>query len=130
MFYDRVNELCKQRNTTISVFTREILGLNSSSATGWKKGASPSSDVVVKAARYFGVASDFLLGLDSFLAQDRLSLTDEETQLIKELRSSDDTAREAAIAAMHSVLAALSKSGKAAVYYNSGLEDAENKGSA
>lgn len=62
MFYERLEALCKQHNTTVSVFVRDVLGLNSSSATGWKRGSSPRASVVLEAAKYFGVSTDYLLG--------------------------------------------------------------------
>ena len=62
MFYERLESLCKQHNISVSVFVRDVLGLNSSSATGWKRGSSPRSSVVLKAAKYFGVSTDYMLG--------------------------------------------------------------------
>lgn len=63
MFYERLTALCKQHNTSVSVFVRDVLKLNSSSATGWKRGSSPRADVILETARYFGVSTDYLLGV-------------------------------------------------------------------
>lgn len=69
MFYDRLNALCKDNNMSVSVFVRDVLHLSSSSATGWKKGASPSSDIVLKIAKYFNVSTDYLLGISDIPTQ-------------------------------------------------------------
>lgn len=63
MFFERLNALCKEHNMSVSVFVRDVLKLSSSSATGWKKGATPNSEVVLRTAKYFNVSTDFLLGI-------------------------------------------------------------------
>ena len=42
MFYSRLNQLCKQHGTTITVVTSTVLDVASSAATNWKRGASPA----------------------------------------------------------------------------------------
>ena len=63
MFYDIVNELCKERKTTITKMSEEI-GLSNAAATSWKKGAVPKSSTLEKISVYFGVSTDYLLGKD------------------------------------------------------------------
>lgn len=61
MFYDIVNNLCKERKTTITKMSEEI-GLSNAAATSWKKGAVPKSSTLEKISAYFGVSTDYLLG--------------------------------------------------------------------
>ena len=61
MFYDIVNNLCKERKTTITKMSEEI-GLSNAAATSWKKGATPKSSTLEKISAYFGVSTDYLLG--------------------------------------------------------------------
>lgn len=131
MFYERLSYLCQRDGIKITNFATEFLEVSSATPSGWKRGSSPRSDVVIKAAQYFGVTSDYLLGLDVQQSDsaEGLPLSDTERFLIDELRKATPEARSAAIAAMRSVLASLSKSGAAAEYYNSDRENsAENKG--
>ena len=70
MFYDRVNNLCKQQNIKITALVKE-LELSKSSPTNWKKGVSPNSDAVIKIAKYFNVSTDYLLlGTDENISDD------------------------------------------------------------
>ena len=61
MFYEIVNNLCKERKTTITKMSEEI-GLSNAAATSWKKGAIPKSSTLEKISAYFGVSTDYLLG--------------------------------------------------------------------
>lgn len=60
MFYENVNELCKEHKTTITKMSEEI-GLSNAAASSWKKGSIPKSTTVQKIADYFGVTTDYLL---------------------------------------------------------------------
>lgn len=60
MFYDRFVELCRARGKSPAAVTRE-LGLNNSSPTAWKRGATPKGETLQKLADYFGVSVDYLL---------------------------------------------------------------------
>ena len=61
MFYEIVNNLCRERKTTITKMSEDI-GLSNAAATSWKKGAIPKSSTVEKISAYFGVSTDYLLG--------------------------------------------------------------------
>ncbi|MDD3410295.1 MAG: helix-turn-helix transcriptional regulator [Eubacteriales bacterium] len=125
MFYERLSYLCQRDGIKITNFATEFLGVSSATPSGWKRGSSPRSDVVIKAAQYFGVTADYLLGLDTQQSDNTegLSLSDTERFIIDELRKASPEARSAAIAAMRGVLSALSKSGMVAEYYNSDHEN-------
>lgn len=61
MFYEIVNNLCKERRTTITKMSEDI-GLSNAAATSWKKGSIPKSSTLEKISAYFGVSTDYLLG--------------------------------------------------------------------
>ena len=65
MFHERLDALCKSKGISITDFSVNKLGVSNSAATSWKKGAIPRSDIVIKAAKYFGVSTDYLLGLEN-----------------------------------------------------------------
>ena len=52
MFYDIVNNLCKERKTTITRMAEEI-GLSNAAPTSWRKGAIPKLTTLEKIADYF-----------------------------------------------------------------------------
>lgn len=64
MFYDIVNNLCKERKTTITRMAEEI-GLSNAAPTSWRKGAVPKLSTVEKISEYFGVSVEYLLGRES-----------------------------------------------------------------
>ena len=59
MFYDIVNNLCKERRTTITRMAEEI-GLSNAAPTSWRKGSTPKLSTVKKIAAYFDVSVDYL----------------------------------------------------------------------
>lgn len=109
MFYERLSYLCKQNDITVTEVASKHLGVAASAATNWKHGANPRADVVIRAAQYFGVATDYLLGLtDNPVCQAPTSGHELEIQQATALlRSASDTARTAAIAALQAVVEAL-----------------------
>lgn len=72
MFYDNVNELCKQRRTSITRMAEDI-GLSNAASSSWKKGSVPKLETVRKIADYFGVGMEVLLAdaLPTIHASDR-----------------------------------------------------------
>ena len=105
MFYSRLNQLCKQHGTTITVVTSTVLDVASSAATNWKRGTSPRSDTVIKAANHFGVTTDYLLGLsDTPTPPESLPLPLEAQQILARLGHATPAAQVAALAAMKAVL--------------------------
>ena len=61
MFYEIVNNLCKERKTTITRMAEEI-GLSNAAPTSWRKGSTPKLGTVKKMSEYFGVTVEYLLG--------------------------------------------------------------------
>ncbi|MBR3765301.1 MAG: helix-turn-helix transcriptional regulator [Clostridia bacterium] len=110
MFYERLNQLCRQHGTTITELARTQLGVASSAATNWKHGASPRSDVVTRAAAYFGVSTDYLLGLTDSPVPAASGMAPDIEQAISLLEKASPTARSAALAALQAVVAAIDSS--------------------
>ena len=63
MFYEIVNNLCKERKTTITRMAEEI-GLSNAAPTSWRKGSVPKLSTVKKISEFFGVSVEYLLGED------------------------------------------------------------------
>ena len=64
MFYDIVNNLCKERKTTITRMAEDI-GLSNAAPTSWRKGSVPKLSTLEKIAEYFGVSVDYLRGKET-----------------------------------------------------------------
>lgn len=64
MFYEIVNNLCKERKTTITRMAEDI-GLSNAAPTSWRKGSVPKLSTLDKISAYFGVSTDYLLGKES-----------------------------------------------------------------
>ena len=64
MFYDIVNNLCKERKTTITRMAEDI-GLSNAAPTSWRKGAVPKLTTLEKIAEYFDVSVDYLRGVET-----------------------------------------------------------------
>lgn len=90
IFYQRYEQLCSERG--LKPQTQEILsvlGVTSPTISGWRKGASPKIEAICSLANYFGVSSDYLLGLSELRNPSNMTLTDHEQLLIKAFRSAD-----------------------------------------
>ena len=61
---NRILELMEKNHVTAKQLTSD-LGLSGSAISEWKKGkGKPSTDAVVKIAKYFSVSADYILGID------------------------------------------------------------------
>lgn len=60
MFYDNLLAVCQEKGLKITPVVQECGG-KSGSISGWKKGAWPSSDLVVRLATHLNVSTDRLL---------------------------------------------------------------------
>ncbi len=60
MFYERLNSLCKSRNTTITGLLKK-LGLNTGLTGYWKRNKIPSGEVLIKIANELNVSIDYLV---------------------------------------------------------------------
>lgn len=64
MFFERYETLCKNRGITVSK-AADDMGINRASVTQWKNSPDivPSGAILLKVANFFGVSSDYLLGI-------------------------------------------------------------------
>lgn len=106
-FHSKLSSLCKANGTTITRFSTEILQLSSAAPTSWKHGAVPSCDIAIKAANYFGVSTDYLLGLDDIPTRRQQDLpTQAEMEMLSQFRAASPAARAIAWAAAQAALGA------------------------
>lgn len=96
MFYNRLKELCDSQGKSLTNVISE-LGMSSGNLSKWKKGKVPKSDTIHALAEYFGVSSDYLLGIDDVkqrtlaaLDAQTLTLTSEEVGIILNYRNLDN----------------------------------------
>lgn len=124
LFYTRLSELCKRNGTTITAFTLE-LNCSRSAPSAWKKGASPSADIVIKAALHFSVTTDYLLGLSDDPVRTGEVLTSDEVNLVNAFRAADPALRTAALAVLKTATPKTQeKAAKLSASQNSDLLDA------
>lgn len=88
MFYKKLEDICKLNNTSVTAATLK-LGISKGTATNWKKGASPNSDVVVQFAKLFNTTTDYFL-MDEELNTNHSPLTEKENKLLQHYRSVSD----------------------------------------
>lgn len=62
MFWERFTEECALKGVKPNQIADEI-GVSSGTLTKWKKGALPHVDKLIAVSSYFGVTTDYLLGL-------------------------------------------------------------------
>lgn len=105
VFYERLASCCANAGTNVTTFTVDVLGLSKSTPTNWKKGVNyPNADTVIKVAKYFGVSSDYLLGLsDHSKSIDYLS--DSERELLSLFRAADSKDAEVALSSFRAIIA-------------------------
>ena len=96
IFFARFQALCRQRGTSVNAVAK-LIGASSGSVTAWKHGTEPRSGTLVKIAEYFGVTSDYLLGMEENEPADVLDqvdvawygdyqeLTDDQKQTIRDM---------------------------------------------
>lgn len=91
MFYKKLEEICKLNNISVTAATTK-LGISKGTATNWKKGASPNSDVVVQFSQLFNVSTDYFLmdKINNFSYDKTHFLTAAELTLIERYRSVSD----------------------------------------
>ena len=62
MFYAQIRKLCEERGEKLTPVVKK-LGLSAGGLSRWQNGAIPTGEVLLKFAEYFGVSTDYLLGL-------------------------------------------------------------------
>ena len=127
MFYDRLNDLCKKIGSNITEVSIKHLGVSSATPTGWKRGSYPRADVVIKAAKFFDVSADYLLGLDDKPSKNGgPQFTKDELELIERLRTADPDVYHAAVASVYALLDSLDRRTEKSSSFQSGNEMPES----
>lgn len=62
VLYARIIELCEQHEITVTRLEKEC-GFSNATIKKWKDTSTPGIDKVQRIARYFGVSTDYLLGI-------------------------------------------------------------------
>ena len=94
MFYEIVNDLCKEHKTTITRMAEEI-GLSNAAPTSWRKGAEPKLATLEKIANYFGVSIDYLRGVDNKKTPTPAKGERDYLKIMTAFDQADDSTREA-----------------------------------
>ena len=87
MFYERLKQLCKSRDTTVTNMLKD-LGLSTGSTGNWKKGQYPKGDVLAKLADYLNTSIDYIM-----FGEYRDNMTDDEKKLVELYRTSPERAK-------------------------------------
>jgi len=85
MFYDKFIQLCEESSQKPTPVINK-LGLSQGNLQKWKNGAVVNADIIRKVAQYFGVTSDYLLGIEkpAVHSVEQPAVTEQEV-LIKQL---------------------------------------------
>ena len=96
MFYEIVNNLCREHKITITRMAEEI-GLSNAAPTSWRKGAVPKLTTLEKISKYFGVSVDYLLGKESkkTLTPEKGEREYSDLELIEAVMRANDQQKEA-----------------------------------
>lgn len=86
LFYDNLKAVCDKQGVKITPIVLECGG-NKGSLSGWKKGAMPNSDIVMKLAVRLNVPTDCLLFGENY---NLLSLSEVEKELLKYYKELND----------------------------------------
>ena len=88
-FYTKLKSICEKRGTSISALLKKC-GYSKSYGTNWRKGVTPTIDVVIKIAEELNVSADYLLDVNNSSSQD-------ETELINTYRNLTDNGKKQVI---------------------------------
>ena len=93
IFYDNLKKECERQGLRITPIVLECGG-NKGSLSGWKKGASPNSDIVMKLSVRLNVPTDYLLfgkeETSRIIEMPTMSLTENEAELLNLFKQLSD----------------------------------------
>ena len=89
MFFEQLDRLCKENDTTPTEFVRDTLRLSTSKVTAWKNGSLPKYEVLLLIAKHFNVSVGYLF--DGETNYDSLPL--DEQQLLNDYRTVDNNSK-------------------------------------
>ena len=85
ILYQRIKELCKQRDITLSELAKAV-GVSDTVFRTWKE-SSPSIDKVRRIAEYFRVSTDYLIGITDIPDSIDSIIQDDDFISLQRLRS-------------------------------------------
>ena len=92
MLFNRFKDLCDEKNISVYRACTDI-GLNRSAVAKWKAGGRPNGTTAAKLADYFGVTTDYLLGVSGDKLMDITGLTESQAdalhRMVAELRTAN-----------------------------------------
>ena len=69
IFMERLQKLMDERNLTDKDLREQCGDISKNNITNWRNGTKPQKAIVHKLAEFFGVSSDYLLGIDDVKQQ-------------------------------------------------------------
>lgn len=65
-FGERLRELLEEKNLSVNKFAAKI-GVSPSAVSAWTRGVKqPTADNIIACAEFFGVSSDYILGVNEY----------------------------------------------------------------
>lgn len=61
IIFQRIKELCEEKGISVTKLESAV-GMSQYSIAKWRGAVSPSTDKILKVAKYFGVSLDYLVG--------------------------------------------------------------------
>lgn len=93
-FFRRFEELAAERGETPFTICKQI-PCSSASVAGWKSGSEPKAPMIIKVAAFFGVTTDYVLGVsdnrDDSTVPLGVALTHDEREMLEHFRSMSPT---------------------------------------
>lgn len=125
-FCERFLTLCDLRNITPRKCIVEQFNKDVSNLSKWGNNSSiPKADVIFDMSVYFGVSSDYLLGLSDDFSCKEDGFSDEEKYLLQAFRAADPALRTAALAVLKTATPKIpEKAAKLSASQNANLRDA------
>lgn len=87
MFYERLKEICKKQNTSVTAMLKE-LKLSTSSTGYWKKGNLPNGEILAQIADYLHTSIDYLI-----FGEYRTNLNEEQLKLLELYEAAPERAK-------------------------------------
>ena len=90
IFMERLQKLMDEHDLTDKDLREQCGGISKNNITNWRKGTKPQVAIVHQLADFFGVSSDYLLGIDD-MKQRILDILDQPTPSSAPTQSQLDT---------------------------------------
>lgn len=102
-YYENIDNVCKQKGTSISAVLSEC-GLSKSHGTNWKKGTIPNVDTILKIAEHLNVSTEYLLTGKEYNPDNKIVLSTDEINFLNQYRYLNDDYKKALHATANKLL--------------------------